>query len=168
MYSGEIYEYYNHKYDKSIDKENIKRKWDKVIGGLIGTENRQKFIFEHKEQVNPGPGRYNPSIHYAKYNNGSAGYMGIKVKTNGIMVPTGTHGTDVAPTSYEIGEKSDVHKFVYSPKYSFGGDVRKSLGKTIPTKHETYAVVSSCGEQILAQKDSRPQFTFGKEPRFKN
>ena len=89
-----------------MDKENIKKKWDKILGGLIGTENRQKYIFDHREQVNPGPGRYNPSLHYAKYNNGGAGYMGMKIKTNGIMVPNGTHGTDVAPTSYEIGEKS--------------------------------------------------------------
>ena len=92
--------------------------------------------------------------------------MGIKVKTNGVMVPVGTHGEIIAPTSYEIGEKSDVYKFSYSPKYTFGLDKRKSLGEKINTKNETYAVISSCGEQIFSVKDSRPQFSFSKAPRF--
>lgn len=118
------------------------------------------------EQSSPGPGKYDPSIRYARYHNGSAGYMGMKSKTNAILVPVGTHGEVVAPTSYEIGEKSDVHKFSYSPKYSFGHDQRKSLGRKKYTKDETYAVISSCGEQVLAPKESVPQYSFGKSQRF--
>ena len=92
--------------------------------------------------------------------------MGIAYKNSGIRIPVGTEGAKVGPTTYELAEKSDKHKFAYSPKYSFGGDIRKSLGRKPETKDETYAVVSSLGEQASSPKDSRPQFTFSRAKRF--
>lgn len=130
---------------------------------MIGTESRNKHIFE---ESTPGPGKYQPSIKYARYHNGGAGYMGIKIKSNMTRVPVGTEGTKVGPTSYEIGEQSDKYKFAFSPKFSFGNGIRKTLGKKIETKNETYAIVSACGEQVNSPKDSRPQFTFSKAKRF--
>ena len=91
--------------------------------------------------------------------------MGIKLAHNSIMPKTGTN-KDVAPTSYEIASKSQIIKFPHSPKYSFGSDKRRGLGKKIETKNETYAMYSSIGEQIMTPKDSRPQFSFGKADRF--
>ena len=52
------------------------------------------------------------------------------------MPKTGTN-KDVAPTSYEIASKSQIIKFPHSPKYSFGSDKRRGLGKKIETKNET-------------------------------
>lgn len=91
--------------------------------------------------------------------------MGIKLNYNSIMPLTGTN-KDVGPTSYEIGNRSQIIKFPHSPKYSFGEDKRKGLNRKLNTKNETYAMYSSLGEQVLAVKDSRPQFSFGKSSRF--
>lgn len=120
------------------------------------------------DQSTPGPGRYDPSIHYCKYNNQGAGYLGIKLKTSGIIDKRGTDGENIGPTSYEIAEKSNRHKFPYSPKYSFGLDNRKSLGKKIETKNETYSIVNSCGKQVIAFKQSQPEYSFSKSSRFNN
>ena len=117
------------------------------------------------DESSPGPGRYSPRINYARYHNGSAGYMGMKMNDNLLIPKTGTN-SEVAPTSYEIGNKSQCHKFIRSPMFSFGNEKRKALHKKLNTKQETYAVYSAFGDQIMAPKDSRPQFTFGKANRF--
>ena len=159
----ETYAYYKNTYKKEIDKENINHKWEHSIGGVIGVDRRMKPTIE---QTTPGPGRYNPSIRFARYHNGSAGYMGIKGRYDSIMPKTGTNA-DVGPSTYEIGNRSQIIKFSHSPKFTFGNDKRKGLGKKAITKSETYADYSSLGEQIMAPKDSRPQFSFGKAERFK-
>ena len=117
------------------------------------------------DETSPGPGRYSPRIKYARYHNGSAGYMGMKMNDNLLLLKTGTN-SEVAPTSYEIGNKSQYHKYVHSPMFSFGNDKRQALHKKLNTKQETYALYSSFGDQIMAPKDSRPQFSFGKANRF--
>lgn len=117
------------------------------------------------DETSPGPGRYSPKIKYAKYHNGSAGYMGMKMKDNLLIAKTGTN-SEVGPTSYEIGNKSQYHKYVHSPMFSFGNNKRQGLHKKLNTKQETYALYSSFGDQIMAPKDSRPQFSFGKANRF--
>ena len=117
------------------------------------------------DESSPGPGRYSPRIRFARYHNGTAGYMGMKLNDNLAIPKTGT-SCDVAPTSYEIGNRSQYTKFEHSPRFSFGNDKRKPLNRDINTKHETYAMYSSIGEQIMAPKDTLPQFTFGKAQRF--
>ena len=73
------YQFYNLKYDKKTDSENIKKKWrNRVIGGHIDTTERFENSKMLEDMVTPGPGRYNPNINYFKYNQRPFGYMGIK------------------------------------------------------------------------------------------
>ena len=90
------------------------------------------------------------------------------------MRPKGNFGLErksgcnnnVSPWSYEIGEKSNLIKFNNSPKFKFGNGNRSENKNTNLSLGDRYLIYSSFGEQIMTQKDSRPQFTFGKENRF--
>jgi hypothetical protein len=114
----------------------------------------------------PGPGRYYPKDIYFKYQgNRLGGYMGPKYGKSSFIKNTGTN-ENVGPTSYEIGEKSNLIKFNNSPKFKFGNGNRSENKNTNLSLGDRYLIYSSFGEQIMTQKDSRPQFTFGKENRF--
>ena len=63
-------------------------------------------------------------------------------------------------------EKSNLIKFNNSPKFKFGNGNRSENKNTNLSLGDRYLIYSSFGEQIMTQKDSRPQFTFGKENRF--
>lgn len=86
---------------------------------------------------------------------------------NGSIFKKSETGPEVAPTSYEIGNRSQFHKFDHSPKYSFGLEKRKFINRDNITKNETYFDYSSVGEQVLGTKESKPQYSFGKDIRFR-
>ena len=91
--------------------------------------------------------------------------MGPKYGKSSLVKDTGTN-ENVGPTSYEIGGKSNLIKFDNSPKISIGNS-KRSVNKVpmymIGDGHYQY---SAFGEQIMTAKDSRPQYTIGKENRF--
>lgn len=160
----ERYAYYDLPYNPLNDSEKIKRNWNnRIIGGDIGCDSKFKEYID--SFTLPGPGKYNPNYNYYKYyNNNSSGYM--RPKGNfGLERKSGCNN-NVSPWSYEIGEKSNLIKFNNSPKFKFGNGNRSENKNTNLSLGDRYLIYSSFGEQIMTQKDSRPQFTFGKENRF--
>lgn len=116
------------------------------------------------KEKSPGPGRYSPKYESIK-EKGPAYGIGLRLAYNSIMVPSGTT-REIAPGTYEIGEKSDLHKFSHSQKSKFGCEIRKPLNPKKNTINETYMLYSSMGCQTNSPKKSEPQSSFGKADRF--
>ncbi len=163
------YDYYEQPFDKNYDENNINKQWDsRIIGGDIGVEERfsgnKNFC---KEAVKPGPGGYNPNYNYYKYKQYNYGYMGIKTEDNNnnknkMKDDDGKYYN----VNVQIGSDINNYKFSNSPKFIFGTSKRDLAKKRGVKINESYLKYSAFGEQIMAQKDSRPNFSFGKQDRF--
>ena len=165
------YDYYERPYDKNYEENNGNKKWDKrIIGGDIGVDQRfldnRKYI---KEASKPGPGGYNPNYNYYKYKSNNYGYMGIKTEDNKKNKGKDNDKEDEGKyynINCQIGSDVNNYKFSNSPRFVFGTskrDIDKKRGIEI---NESYLKYSAFGEQIMAQKDTRPIFSFGKQNRF--
>ena len=159
------YAYYDIPYNKNNDCEKIKKNWNNhIIGGDIGCDDRMKVI-QMDRIPEPGPGRYNPrDIYFKYYGNNSSGYM--RPKGNFSLNRKSACNENVSPGSYEIRDKSNLYKFSNSPKFKFGNEERNENKFNSFSIGDRYLQYSAFGEQIMTQKDSRPQFSFGKENRF--
>ena len=160
------YAYYDIPYNKNNDSEKIKKNWNNhIIGGDIGCDDRMKVI-QIDRIPEPGPGRYNPrDIYFKYYGNNSSGYM--RPKGNFSLNRKSACNENVSPGTYEIRDKSNLYKFSNSPKFKFGNEERNGNNKFNSFNiGDRYLQYSAFGEQIMTQKDSRPQFSFGKEDRF--
>ena len=161
-----IYDYYN----SSINYECKNKIWDShVIGGNIGVEPRFSEANNFcKEAQRPGPGGYNPNFDLYKYKRNNYGYMGIKteINKNKDQDKYGV-GKKFYNVNCQIGSNINNYKFANCPKYVFGtserGFEKKNKGGKI---NERYLKYSSFGEQIMTQKNSRPNYSFGKQERF--
>ena len=167
------YDYYERPYDKNYEENNENKKWDKrILGGDIGVDQRfldnKKYL---KEASKPGPGGYNPNYNYFKYKTNNYGYMGIKTEevkknkekdNNGNMEDEGKYYN----INCQIGSDINNYKFSNSPRFAFGTSKRDLSKKREFKINESYLKYSSFGEQIMAQKDTRPIFSFGKQNRF--
>ena len=67
----------------------------------------------------------------------------------------------------QIGSNINNYKFSNCPRYIFGTSIRDLEKKNKKNKiNDRYLKYSSFGEQIMAQKNSRPIYSFGKQERF--
>ena len=164
------YDYYERPYNSQSEENNKNKKWDnRIIGGDIGVDerfmNNKNFL---KEATKPGPGVYNPNYNYYKYKQYNYGYMGIKTDDNNKK---NQNKDDEDQGKYynvgcQIGSDINNYKFSNSPRFIFGTsdrDINKKRGFKV---NESYLKYSSFGEQIMAQKDTRPIYSFGKQDRF--
>ena len=160
------YDYYN----SSINYENKNKIWDShIIGGDIGIESRfndaKNFL---REAQRPGPGGYNPNLSFYKYRSNNYGYMGIKTNLKKDKDKNKDNSRNkFYNVNCQIGSNINNFKFDNSPKFIFGTSKRdlekKNNGFTVDDKYIKY---SAFGEQIMAQKNSRPIYSFGKQERF--
>ena len=166
VFAKEKFPYYDQTYNKNNDNEKINKKWrSRIVGGDIGCEDRMKYL-NVEGATEPGPGRYYPKDIYFKYQgNKLGGYMSSKYGKSSFIKNTGTN-ENVGPTSYEIGEKSNLIKFNNSPKISIGNSKRSVNKVPMYMIGDGHYIYSAFGEQIMTAKDSRPQYTIGKENRF--
>ena len=166
VFAKEKYPYYDLKYNPSNDNEKIKKKWrSRIVGGDIGCDDRMKYL-NVEGATEPGPGRYYPKdIHFKYERNQLGGYMGPKHGKSSLHQEIGTN-ENIGPTTYEIGGKSHLIKFDNSPKISIGNSKRSVNCVPMNMIGDGYMKYSAFGEQIMTQKDSRPQYTIGKENRF--
>ena len=160
------YEYYN----SSINYENKNKIWDShIIGGNIGIEPRfpeaNNFC---KEAQRPGPGGYNPNFELYKYKRNNYGYMGMKTEINKNKDKDKDGlGNRFYNVNCQIGSNINNYKFANCPRYVFGTSMRDLEKKVKRDKNnERYLKYSSFGEQIMAQKNTRPIYSFGKQKRF--
>ena len=160
------YDYYN----SSINYENKNKIWDsRIIGGDIGIESRfndaKKFLTEAQR---PGPGGYNPNLSFYKYHRNNYGYMGIKTNAKKDKDKNKNNSRNkFYNVNCQIGSNINNFKFDNSPKFIFGTSKRdlekKNNGFIVDDRYIKY---SAFGEQIMAQKNSRPIYSFGKQERF--
>ena len=159
------YDYYDYPID-SISQNNNK-KWDsRIIGGDIGIEERfNEFKNYCNEASRPGPGGYNPAYSLYKYKKNNYGYMGIKPE---IKKEKDVYDKrSFYEVNCQIGSNVNNYKFVNSPSYVFGTSKRDLEKKKNRSKiNDRYLKYSSFGEQIMTQKNSRPNYSFGKQERF--
>ena len=160
------YDYYN----SPMDYENKNKIWDShIIGGNIGIEPRfsdgKNFI---KDAQRPGPGGYNPNIELYKYKRNNYGYMGIKTEVKKDKDKDKNNiGKKFYNVNCQIGSNINNYKFSNSPSYIFGTSIRDLQKKNRGFKiNDRYLKYSAFGEQIMAQKNSRPIYSFGKQERF--
>ena len=160
------YDYYN----SPINYENKNKIWDShIIGGNIGIEPRfsdgKNFI---KDAQRPGPGGYNPNIELYKYKRNNYGYMGIKTEVKKDKDKDKNNiGKKFYNVNCQIGSNINNYKFSNSPSYIFGTSIRDLQKKNRGFKiNDRYLKYSAFGEQIMAQKNSRPIYSFGKQERF--
>ena len=160
---------YDH-YNSSINYENKNKIWDShIIGGNIGIESRfndaKNFI---SEAGRPGPGGYNPNFSYYKYHRNNYGYMGIKTNIKKDKDKNKNNSRNkFYNVNFQIGSNIINFKFNNCPKYIFSTskrDFEKKSNQLII--NDRYLKYSSFGEQIMAQKNSRPIYSFGKQERF--
>ena len=158
------YDYYN----SPANYENKNKVWDShIIGGNIGVESRFSDAKQFcNEAERPGPGGYNPKYELYKYKKNNYGYMGIKTEIN-----KDKDKNDVKKKFYnvncQIGSNINNYKFSNCPRYIFGTSIRDLEKKNKKNKiNDRYLKYSSFGEQIMAQKNSRPIYSFGKQDRF--
>ena len=166
------YDYFERPYDKKFEENNKNKKWDKrIIGGDIGVDERfWDNIKNLKEASKPGPGGYNPNYNYYKYKQNNYGYMGIKTENNKKNEDNNEVNDEgkYYNINYQIGSNINNYKLSSSPRFIFGTSKRYLDKKSGLKINESYLKYSSFGEQIMAQKDTRPIFSFGKQNRFKN
>ena len=164
------YDYYDQPFDKKYDENNIKKQWDsRIIGGDIGVDER--FLANKnfcKEAVKPGPGGYNPNYNYYKYKQNNYGYMGIKTEDNKLKNKINNDDSKYYNLNCQLGSDINNIKFSNSPRFIFGTSKRDLAKKGEVKINESYLKYSAFGEQIMAQKDSRPIYSFGKKNRFDN
>ena len=160
------YDYYNSK----IDLENKINKWDShIIGGIIGIEPRfQEASNFTKEAQRPGPGGYNPNLELYKYKRNNYGYMGRKNENKKNKDNEKSNDEKkFYNVNCQIGSNINNYKFSNSPRYVFGTSMRDLEKKNKKAKIEDrYLKYSSFGQQIIAQKNTRPIYSFGKQERF--
>jgi hypothetical protein len=162
------YDYYDQPFDKKYDEKNINKQWDsRIIGGDIGVEERFSANKNYcKEAVKPGPGGYNPNYNYYKYKQYNYGYMGIKTEDNNNKNKMKDDDGKYYNINCQIGSDINNYKFSNGPRFIFGTSKRELAKKNGFKINESYLKYSAFGEQIMAQKDSRPNFSFGKQDRF--
>ena len=156
------YEFYKIPYDKNSENEKYKKKWVlRIIGGDIGEDKRFNINKNSEDSEVPGPGKYNPNYCYFKYKKNNYGYMGIKTEDNSV---------EISPVSYnnnlQIGSDVNNFKFSNGPKFLFSKSKRNFGRNKKSLINERYLKYSSFGEQIMAQKDTRPIYSFNKGNRF--
>ena len=160
------YDYYN----SSISYENKNKVWDShIIGGNIGIEPRFPNAKDYtKEARRPGPGGYNPNFEFYKYKRNNYGYMGIKTEINKEKNKDKyDDGKKFYNVNCQIGSNINNYKFSNCPRYVFGTSMRDLQKKNKASKiNDRYLKYSAFGEQIIAQKNSRPIYSFGKQERF--
>lgn len=129
------------------------------------------------QEVNPGPGRYDPSLKFAKKREPTY-YFGEKLKSNSLMNQTGT-SDKVGPATYDIFKKvgDDPKNQIELPKYTSIHQVpphwripqakRAGLEFKTWTVDETYYDYKSCDTQIDSRKKSETKVSFGKSTRDK-
>ena len=172
----EIYEYYKLPYNKNCESEKKLKKWDsRIIGGNIGMDKRFTIKKNFKESGIPGPGKYNPNYCYFKYKKNNYGYMGIKVNDINKENDLGIFNVEISPVTYnnnlQIGSNVNNFKFSNGPKFLFSKSKKYNEKNKECSDTERYLKYSAFGEQVMAQKNSRPIYSFNKSNRinqFKN
>ena len=161
------YDYYN----SPRNFENKNKIWDNhIIGGIIGVEARFQDVNNFtNEAQRPGPGGYNPNFELYKYKRNNYGYMGRKTEDKKDKDKDKSNDKKkFYNINCQIGSDINNYKFSNSPKYIFGTSMRdlekKNKGEIIIS--DRYLKYSSFGQQIIAQKNSRPIYSFGKQERF--
>ena len=160
LYTGERFQYYDYKYNEKDDLSKIPKRWNRTVGGALSLD--PKIRYDMKEKV-PGPGRYSPKYNFTlPYHYTS--HIGERYATLTLKNLTGTNDV-VGPGKYDV-EKSkytSIHKD--PPNWSIGKNKRKGLFNRVWTKHETYELYSSVGDQIRTHKRSEPKINIGKSTR---
>ena len=160
---NERYAYYNHLYSEKDDISKMKKKWNKPLGGSIGTEPRIRYNFR---EGNPGPGRYDPSLKLTKTKFPSY-YLGERTNFNDPMIVHTGNNKNVGPGKYTISPSDKLRStWTNFPKYSIGKGNRKPLYNKSWAKNETYYMYSSFGGQIQTRKRTEPRAKEGKSTRF--
>lgn len=160
--NNEKYEYFNHVYNEKEDLSKYPKRFNRTLGGAIGTEARIKYDFREKT---PGPGRYTPSIkstrpHTAQY------FIGEKTGGSALNILTGTN-KDVGPGKYRPESVTYHGHHPKFPKYSIGKSERPPLNPVPLTKNAGFGknVYSSMGKQIQSKKKSEEEVIIGTSTR---
>jgi Sperm-tail PG-rich repeat len=91
-------------------------------------------------------------------------FLGEKSNKDCLELHVGTNDL-IGPGAYKPEESKKPSKHTDSPKWTIGKSKRKGLNLKVWTKNETYAVVSSVGDQAVSRKKTEPKIKMGKSTR---
>lgn len=160
--NNEKYAYFNHVYNEKEDLSKYPKKFNRTLGGAIGTAARIKYDFREKT---PGPGRYNPSLKCTRPKTAQY-FIAEKTGNSALNIMTGTN-KDVGPGKYRPESAIYYSHHPKFPKYSIGKAERPPLNPSSLTKNAGYGkfVYSSIGKQVQSKKKSEEEVIIGTSTR---